>query len=66
MPLFEYICRNCQEQFELLVRGEEKPQCPSCGSRKLDKQLSAPAAHTAGGGQSSPSCGTSPESCGRQ
>ncbi|MCH5377391.1 MAG: DUF1178 family protein [Planctomycetes bacterium] len=50
--------------FELLVRGEERPECPQCGSHQLDKQLSVPAAHTTGGhslpvcdGSMSPTCG---------
>ncbi len=68
MPLFEYVCRDCQERFELLVRGEERPECPSCQGDKLDKQLSVPAAHTAGGrseGFDTP-CGMPPGNCGGQ
>ncbi|NCD22375.1 MAG: zinc ribbon domain-containing protein [Spartobacteria bacterium] len=41
MPLFEYVCRSCGEIAELLVSGARKPVCPNCGSRKLEKQLSA-------------------------
>lgn len=40
MPIFEYVCRNCQHQFELIVNGSAVPKCPSCGSKKLEKQLS--------------------------
>ena len=47
MPLYEYTCRECESQFELLVRGSERPRCPECESERLDKLLSAPAAHTA-------------------
>ncbi|MCX7428258.1 MAG: zinc ribbon domain-containing protein, partial [Planctomycetia bacterium] len=46
MPIYEYVCRDCGHQFEWLVRGEEKPSCPSCGRERLTKQLSVPAAHT--------------------
>ena len=46
MPIYEYACRNCGHQFECLVRGDEKPLCPSCGRSRLTKQLSVPAAHT--------------------
>jgi putative FmdB family regulatory protein len=48
MPLYEYNCRACSAEFELLVRGDEKPRCPECDSPKLEKLLSVPAAHTAG------------------
>jgi putative FmdB family regulatory protein len=48
MPIYEYVCRDCGQQFEWLLRGDEKPSCPSCGRGKLTKQLSLPAAHTAG------------------
>jgi len=47
MPIYEYTCHKCQASFELLVRGEDRPQCPQCHSRQLDKMLSVPAAHTA-------------------
>lgn len=69
MPLFEYECRGCGDRFELLIRGEEKPKCPACGSGKLTKQLSVPAAHVAGGGKPGSfdtPCGREPGSCGKQ
>src|SRR5690606_5532042 len=31
MPLYEYTCGGCGKEFEVLVRGQEKPACPSCG-----------------------------------
>jgi len=40
MPIFEYICQGCQLQFEALVYGKEKAECPKCRSKKLDPQLS--------------------------
>ncbi|MGO8748612.1 MAG: FmdB family zinc ribbon protein [Thermoguttaceae bacterium] len=43
MPIYEYICHDCGQAFELLVRSDEKPICPSCGTGKLAKQLSVPA-----------------------
>ena len=48
MPIFEYVCGDCKEQFEVLVRGNEKPVCPSCGKKSLAKQLSVPSAHVVG------------------
>jgi putative FmdB family regulatory protein len=40
MPLYEYRCRACANQFEVLVRPGDTPACPSCASTDLDKQLS--------------------------
>jgi putative FmdB family regulatory protein len=40
MPIFEYRCRDCNQRFESLVYGSQKPECPQCGSRKLETQLS--------------------------
>ncbi len=69
MPLFEYVCKKCNHPFEALVRGDEAPRCPECGSRSLIKQLSVPAAHsgtgTKQGGFNTP-CGMPPGSCGRE
>lgn len=48
MPLFEYHCQTCEHEAEILVRGQEKPACPACGSDQLEKLLSVPAAHTTG------------------
>ncbi len=46
MPIYEYVCRDCGERLELLVRSDGRPKCSKCGSRKLEKQLSVPAAHS--------------------
>ena len=40
MPIFEYVCKECHKGFEVLVRGSTVPECPSCHSTSLDKQLS--------------------------
>ena len=59
MPIYEYTCDRCQDDFELLVRGDEQPQCPNCGGTHLAKQFSVPAAHSAGSSQL-PMCNTPP------
>jgi putative FmdB family regulatory protein len=46
MPLFEYACRECDHQFEALVRASDTPECPSCHSTSLERRLSVFAAHT--------------------
>lgn len=42
MPIYEYVCRECSEQFELLVLRQTTPACPSCESADLKRILSAP------------------------
>ena len=37
MPLYEYSCEKCSRKIELLIRGDEKPECPHCHSTKLTK-----------------------------
>lgn len=44
MPIFEYRCKKCEEEFETLVRGRETPECPSCHGSKLERLLSTFAA----------------------
>ena len=46
MPIFEYICKECDHRFEKLVLGAASVECPSCKSAKLEKQLSSFAATT--------------------
>ncbi|HLY39511.1 MAG TPA: zinc ribbon domain-containing protein [Candidatus Binatia bacterium] len=40
MPLYEYSCRACAQQFETLVRSDGAASCPGCGSTDLDRLLS--------------------------
>ena len=40
MPIYEYICRECDTAFEVLVNGTAEPECPECRSPRLDKQFS--------------------------
>jgi putative FmdB family regulatory protein len=44
MPLFDFHCPACQNDFELLVRGDNVPSCPECGANSLQKRVSAPQA----------------------
>ena len=48
MPIYEYTCDDCQVDFETLVRGDEQPECPTCGGSRLAKQFSVPAAPVSG------------------
>jgi putative FmdB family regulatory protein len=63
MPIFEYICQECQHEFESLVFGRDKAKCPQCQSQKLSPQLSVFAMSSKGmssGTKSAPagSCGS--------
>ena len=52
MPLYEYACRQCDKEFEALVRASDTPSCPACHSDDLQRKLSVFAAHTAGASSS--------------
>ena len=40
MPIFEYICQKCHHQFEALIFGDQKAECPKCHATRLAPQLS--------------------------
>ncbi len=40
MPIFEYQCTRCGQEFEKLVFGRETPACPECHSDKVCKLMS--------------------------
>jgi putative FmdB family regulatory protein len=40
MPIFEYVCKDCQKSFEALLLGSKQAQCPSCQGTNLDQQIS--------------------------
>jgi putative FmdB family regulatory protein len=46
MPLYEYQCRACAHEFEVLIRPGDTPKCTSCGSEDLEKLLSQMAVST--------------------
>ena len=41
MPIFEYVCRECSHQFETIVLGSQKAECPKCESKRLNQKLSS-------------------------
>ncbi|WP_455244032.1 FmdB family zinc ribbon protein [Petrachloros mirabilis] len=64
MPIFEYVCRECNHRFEQLIQGSTQATCPRCTGTALEKQFSAfgvgatePWASSGGGGGSCGSCG---------
>jgi putative FmdB family regulatory protein len=67
MPIYEYVCKKCGKTSELLVSSSSSTQdivCEHCGSKKLEKLISAPGSVRGGGGDSAgaadfcPTCST--------
>ena len=61
MPIYEYICQKCHHQFEALLYGKEKAECPKCHATKLEPQLSVFAVSAKG---SAPSASPTRGACG--
>ena len=40
MPIYDYQCRKCGEEFELLVLKNTVAACPSCQSQDLEQLIS--------------------------
>jgi putative FmdB family regulatory protein len=40
MPIYEYECRRCGHQFEMLVLARTVAACPECESQELEQLLS--------------------------
>lgn len=43
MPLYDFHCKDCDKNFELLIKIADTPACPECGGLNLEKLVSAPA-----------------------
>jgi len=64
MPLYEYICKECDIHFEKRVgfsEADSDQECPACGSKHSQKQISLFA--STGSGNSSTTSSSS-NSCG--
>jgi putative FmdB family regulatory protein len=68
VPIYEYVCMECESHFEELVRNGEQVACPDCSAANVKRQLSVFATHgtraqpsfgptAAGGGCCGGSCG---------
>lgn len=41
MPIYEYVCRECEKEFEELLKNrDEKVSCPSCGRGNVARRIS--------------------------
>jgi putative FmdB family regulatory protein len=49
MPIYEYACPSCGNNFEELVFGNDDPPCPECGSTRAARLMSRACFHTGGG-----------------
>ena len=45
VPIYEYVCMECESHFEELVRGEEQVACPDCAATNVSRQFSSFAVH---------------------
>lgn len=64
MPLFEFVCSDCGQPFEELVRSSsavDEVSCPVCGSKEIKKKISTFASKISAGGGFS--LGASAASC---
>lgn len=43
MPIYEYVCNNCHNHFEILQKVDDhSPQiCPSCQGKNVERMFSA-------------------------
>ena len=48
MPIYEYSCKSCGREFEMLVRPGTTPAFPACANTELERLLSSPAVHSSG------------------
>jgi len=62
MPLYEYHCNNCEQEFEQIVRFSEADQaqtCPFCGDKDTSKKISTAASFSFSSSGSAISSGSS-------
>jgi putative FmdB family regulatory protein len=45
VPIYEYVCMECESHFEELVRNGEQVACPDCSAANVKRQFSVFAAH---------------------
>lgn len=52
MPIYEFVCSACQNEFEKIMSfsSTSLPACPNCGSAEVARQMGRPAIHFKGSG----------------
>ena len=54
MPIYEYICEDCQAEFEkIVINKQQEIACPKCAGKNNKIQLSVFATSNGNGGSSS-------------
>jgi len=64
MPIYEYLCSECNTLMEALIRTERDNKdlcCENCGSKRLTKKMSAPSSLVSKKGD--PKCGMESPCC---
>ncbi len=71
MPIYEYLCEECQTRYERVVLSQSaEVRCPRCGSERRALQLSVfstsrnASRATRPSEGSSTGCGCTPQTCG--
>jgi putative FmdB family regulatory protein len=67
MPLYEYHCNNCEEEYEQIVsfsKADMIPPCPFCGAKDTRKKISTVASFGSSSSGSTISSGSSCSSVG--
>lgn len=63
MPIYEYHCDQCKEDFECLIIGSDEPECPACKGKNVAKMMSACGFVSKGGGGETVSSSAGASSC---
>lgn len=64
MPIYEYVCEDCQKEFELLrsmSQADDRPACAACGSLSTRRKPSVCYAESGGkalAGSNASTCGS--------
>ena len=64
MPIYEYHCEACGQDFEYLVFGSDSPECTACNSKNIHRLMSACGYVSKGSGGETVSRSAGAASCG--
>lgn len=66
MPIYEYVCKACKKEFEVIRPMSQKDaaiECEKCGSKKVKRKLAVIYAHNESGSLAGTSGGCNCGSC---